>query len=91
MEKVTPITKETTLCLCLTCNHSWPAQISMQDPAPKCPECESHRTIIDQLFEIPVGDVVFFCKCGNKHYKICKREDGSIYWMCVACGQSSSD
>ncbi len=90
-DKVTSIAKETTLCLCITCKHAWPARMTMQEPAPGCPECKSRRTIIDQLFEIPINDGVFFCKCGNKHYKICKREDDSIYWMCVACGQISTD
>lgn len=91
MNKVTSIKKETTLCLCITCKHAWPTQMGMQDPSPKCPECKSRRTIIDQLFEIPLGDMVFTCKCGNKHYKICRQANDAIYWLCVACGTTSCE
>ncbi len=93
-EKVTDIgskrkSKETTLCMCVQCKHHWVADIGMRDRPPRCPECDSSKTIIDQLWEIPTGHTILTCHCGNKYYKLCKTSDGGIYWMCAACGSTS--
>ena len=91
-DKVTDIgTKrgQTTLCLCVRCKHHFVGQIGMRDTPPNCPECDSAKTVIDQLWEIPLDHRVYTCDCGNKLYKLCLREDDSVYWLCVACGAKS--
>jgi len=80
--------KETTLCMCLNCKHCWPANINMTTPAPKCPECSSNKTIIDQLWEIDagIGESVYHCECGNKYFKLgCSGK--RFFNLCVACGR----
>ena len=88
--KKSDLEAETTLCACLNCKMHWVAHIGMRDKPPECPTCGSRKTIIDQLWEIPDGDLLFTCRCGNKYYKLCSNADKGIYWMCAACGTVSN-
>ena len=95
-DKITDIsskrkTKESTLYMCVQCKHHWVADIGMRDKPPRCPECDSSKTLIDQLWEIPTDHTLLTCHCGSKYYKLCKTGEGHIYWMCVSCGGKSNE
>ena len=87
MKDITPIKRETTLCMCLTCKIHWVANIGIHGTPPKCPTCESKKTIIDQIWEIPDGHTIFTCTCGGKYFKMCRDQVKAPYFLCVTCGQ----